>query len=302
MMLKITTLVALLALLPALCAAEKVAITFDDLPLNGSLPAGVTEVDIVKRVLPIFAERKLPPMYGFINARKLESSAAGAEALKLWVAGGQPIGNHTYSHIDLTRNSVEDFTRDAVQNEPALLLLSSSNNWRWFRYPYLHEGDTLEKRQAVRAFLQDRNYQIAQTTLDYEDYLWNSAYARCAEKKDSKAIAWLRSSYLETAAAYLDGNRSMAKTLFGREINHVLLLHLGAYSPEILPPLFDLLKARGFEVVTLEEAQRDPIYKVDPNFVHPQPGTLLEQHMDVKSLPYPPLPQKPREKLAAICM
>ena len=81
-----------------------------------------------------------------------------------------------------------------------------------------------------------------------------------------------------------------------------MLLHLGAYSPEILPPFFDLLKARGFEVVTLEEAQRDPVYKIDPNFVNPQPGTLLEQHMDVKSLPYPPLPQKPREKLAAICM
>ena len=174
------------------------------------------------------------------------------------------------------------------------MLLSSSNNWRWFRYPYFYEGDTLEKRQAVRAFLQDRNYQIAQTTLDYEDYLWNSAYARCAEKKDSKSIAWLRSSYLEPAAAYLDGNRSMAKTVFGRDISHVLLLHLGAYSPEILPPLFDLLKARGFEVVTLEEAQRDPIYKIDPNFVNPQPGTLLEQHMDVKSLPYPPLPQKIR--------
>lgn len=296
------TFAALLALLPALCAAEKVAVTFDDLPLNGGLPAGVTEVDIVKRVLPIFAERKLPSMYGFINARKLESSAAGAEALKLWVAGGQKVGNHTYSHIDLTRNSVDDFTRDAIQNEPALLLLSSSNDWRWFRYPYLHEGDTLEKRQAVRAFLQDRGYQIAQTTLDYEDYLWNSAYARCAEKKDTKAIAWLHSSYLETAAAFLDGNRSMAKTVFGREISHVLLLHLGAYSPEILPPLFDLLKARGFQFVTLEEAQRDPIYQVDPNFVGPQPGTLLEQHMDAKRLPYPPLPTKPRHEVAAICM
>jgi hypothetical protein len=49
-----TMLAALLALVPALCVAEKVAVSFDDLPLNGSLPAGVTEVDIVKQVLPIF--------------------------------------------------------------------------------------------------------------------------------------------------------------------------------------------------------------------------------------------------------
>jgi peptidoglycan/xylan/chitin deacetylase (PgdA/CDA1 family) len=215
---------------------------------------------------------------------------------------GQKVGNHTYSHIDLTQNSVEDFSRDVVQNEPALMLLSSAEDWRWFRYPYLHEGDTIEKRTAVRAFLKDRGYTIAQTTLDYEDYLWNSAYARCSQKQDAKAIAWLRSSYLETAATYLDANRIMAKTVYGREISHVLLLHLGAYSPEILPALFDLLQARGFEFVTLEEAQRDPAYQSDPNFISTNTGTLLEQHFGVKRLKYPPLPAKSRNELAAICM
>jgi peptidoglycan-N-acetylglucosamine deacetylase len=299
---KIVTLAALLALGPALCLAEKVAVTFDDLPVNGSLPAGVTEVDIVERVLPIFSGRKLPPMYGFVNARKLEGNPTGAEALRLWMAGGQRAGNHTYSHIDLTRSSVEEFTRDVAQNEPVLLLLSPGKDWRWFRYPYLHEGDTLDKRGAVRAMLKERRYAIAQTTLDYEDYLWNSAYARCSGKKDAKSIAWLRSSYLETAAAYLDANRSMAKSVYGREISHVLLLHLGAFSPEILPPLFDLLQARGFQFVTLEEAQRDPAYQSDPNLAGENTGTLLEQHMDAKSMAYPPMPQKPREELAAICM
>ena len=299
---KIVTLAALLVLVPVICMAEKVAITFDDLPLNGSLPAGITEVDIVKRVLPIFSARNMPPMYGFINARKLEANPAGAEALRLWMAGGQRAGNHTYSHIDLTRSSAEEFARDVAQNEPALLLLSPSNDWRWFRYPYLHEGDTLDKRGAVRALLKDRRYATAQTTLDYEDYLWNSAYARCSDKKDVNSIAWLRSSYLATAAAYLDAGRSMAKTVYGREISHVLLLHLGAYSPEILPPLFDLLAARGFQFVTLEEAQRDPAYQSDPNFAGPNTGTLLEQHMDARQLAYPPMPPKPHKELAAICM
>ena len=51
-------IVWLLALVPVMCCAEKVALTFDDLPLNGVLQAGVNEVDIVKRVLPIFKARK----------------------------------------------------------------------------------------------------------------------------------------------------------------------------------------------------------------------------------------------------
>ena len=94
--------------------------------------------------------------------------------------------NHTYTHLDFTKNSVEDFQREILRNEPALELLMppeqcKAADWRWFRYPYLHEGDTLEKRRAVRAFLRVNGYRIAQTTIDWEDYLWNSAHARCVD-------------------------------------------------------------------------------------------------------------------------
>jgi peptidoglycan-N-acetylglucosamine deacetylase len=281
--------------------AEKLAITFDDLPLNGSLPRGVTEVDIVKRVLPILKQTQGPPVYGFINADKLEGNPHGAEALKLWVQGGQRVGNHTYSHRDLTRSSVEEFRREILLNEPALQLLSSQDEWRWFRYPYLHEGDTLEKRHAVRQLLGELKYSIAQVTLDHEDYMWNSAYARCLDRNDRKSIEWLRKSYLETAEAYFELQRREAQQVYGREINHVLLLHLGAFSPEILPPLFDLLKRQGFKLVSLEEAQQDPAYGVDPDFAATNTGTLLEQHMDARKLPYGKVPKKPRAELAAIC-
>ena len=281
--------------------AEKLAITFDDLPLNGSLPRGVTEVDIVKRVLPILKQTQGPPVYGFINASKLEGNPKGAEALKLWVQGGQLVGNHTYSHKDLTRSSVEEFRREILLNEPALQLLSGKDEWRWFRYPYLHEGDTLEKRHAVRQLLRELRYSIAQVTLDHEDYMWNSAYARCADKNDRKSIEWLRKSYLETAEAYFELQRAEAQQVYGREINHVLLLHLGAFSPEILPPLFDLLKRKGFKLVSLEKAQQDPAYGLDPDFAATNTGTLLEQHMDARKLVYADVPQKPRKELAAIC-
>jgi len=290
-----------LAVLPTLCLAEKVALTFDDLPVNGQLPSGVNEADIVTKVLPIFTAHEAPPIHGFINASKLEGNPAGARALQLWVAAGHKLANHTYSHMDLSTNTFEAFSREVIQNEPALLLLSPRDDWRWLRYPYLHEGETLEKRNAVRSFLAGRNYRIAQTTLDYEDYLWNTAYARCVDKGDAKATAWLRTSYLETAAGFIDGQREMAKTIYGRPINHVMLLHLGAFSPEILPALFELLKKKGFELTTLEDAQSDRAYESNPEFLHTNTGTLLEQHFDKDKKPYPSMPRKPRKELEAIC-
>ena len=302
-------LAGILCLVGAACGAEpapkvKVALTFDDLPLNGALPAGHKQSELARDTLAVLKEQHVPPSYGFINAEKLERNPDGALALKLWIAAGQQLGNHTYSHIDLAKNSAEAFEREVLRNEPALALAmpeSAKHDWHWLRYPYLHEGDTLEKRRAVRAFLENNGYRIAQTTLEYEDYMWNSAHVRCVEKQDAAAIQWLRESYLATADEWLRAERDAARTVFGRDINHVLLLHLGSFSPYILPDLLALLDRQGYEIVTLEEAQRDPVYNIDPDVAAPYGGTLTQLVMKAKGMKYPSITPKPREKLAKIC-
>jgi len=287
-------------------AAQKLAITLDDLPLNGALPPGVTRVDITRDTLAVLKKRHVPPVYGFINAKKLEGSVDGAEALKLWAAA-EPFGNHTYTHIDLEANTAEAFERDVEQNEPTLELLAKpgsgkpGNDWHWLRYPYLHEGDTVEKRRAVREYLTKRGYKIAQVTLDWEDYMWNSAYARCTAKNDKKSIEWLRTSYLSTASEFLDLGRAQAKLIYGHEINYVLLMHLGAFSSTIMPDALDLLKKKGFKLVTLEEAESDPVYQGDPDIGLHDAGTLLDQMMQLKQIKYPEHTEKPYKELQSVC-
>ena len=284
------------------CLAQGVAITFDDLPLNGELPPGVSRVQITKDVVALLKQRNTPPVFGFVNAKKLEDNADGAEALKVWVAAGQRVGNHTYSHLDLHQNTPEAFERDLSQNEPVLELLSDKADWRWLRYPFLREGDTIEKRRAVRSYLREHNYKIAEVTIDYEDYLWNTAYAHCAANKDKRSMEWLTTNYLSIASDYIDGDRAMAKLVYGHDINHVLLLHLGAFSSAILPQLFDLLQQKGLRPITLEEAESDPAYQTDPDAPTSRfGGSLLEQLMDAKKIPYPKLPPKPYKELTNIC-
>jgi peptidoglycan/xylan/chitin deacetylase (PgdA/CDA1 family) len=290
----------LLAFVP-ISAAQKVAITFDDLPLNGDLPAGVSRVEIVRDTLAVLKRGHVPATYGFVNGKKLEGNADAAEALKLWAAS-EPVGNHTYSHMDLNANLAEAFEREVAENEPVLELVAAKNaNWHWLRYPFLREGDTVEKRRAVRAYLQAHQYRVAQVTLDWEDYAWNSAYARCVGKNDAKSIAWLRSSYLDTASGYLDLGREMAKLVYGHDINHVLLLHLGAFSSTILPDVLDVLQKKGFQPVTLEEAQSDPAYEMDADAGSKYGGTLLEQWMDMKQIKYPAAAEKPLKELQEVC-
>jgi peptidoglycan/xylan/chitin deacetylase (PgdA/CDA1 family) len=283
----------------------KVALTFDDLPINGQIPAGVTITQITRETVAVLKRHRIPPSYGFINANQLEGSPDGAQALKVWVAAGHPVANHTYTHLDLTKNSAEDFQRSVLQNEPALQLLTPANarhDWRWFRYPYLHEGDTLDKRRAVRAFLASSRYRIAQTSLDWEDYIWNSAFARCTDQRDAAAIAWLQESYRTAARDFIRFQRANSRSVFGRDIHHVMLLHLGAFSARILPDLFRILDEEGFDIVTLEEAHRDPAYEFDPDFAEARGGTHIELSMQAKQIPWPAdAPRLPRERLTSIC-
>ncbi len=290
----------LLVVLYGASAAQKLAITFDDLPRNGELPPGVTQAETAKNVVEILKKRHVPPVYGFINAKKLEGSPDGADGLKVWAAA-EPVGNHTYSHMDLEQNTAEAFGREIAEDEPALELLQSKDTWHWFRYPYLHEGDTVEKRRAVRAYLKTHGYRIAQVTLDWEDYLWNTAYARCVAKNETKSMEWLRSSYLSTASVFLDLGREQAKLIYGHEINYVLLMHLGAYSSTILPDALDLLKKKGFKLVTLEEAESDPAYDGDPDMGLHDAGTMLDQWMQVKGIKDPPHDEKPYKELESVC-
>jgi peptidoglycan/xylan/chitin deacetylase (PgdA/CDA1 family) len=294
-------LLALIILGAAVAQAENLAITFDDLPLNGTLAPAMTRAGIVKQVLAVLKKQRVPQVYGFVNAKGLEDTPDGAEALRLWVAGGERVGNHTYSHFDLTNISAAEFLEDLRRNEPVLELLDPGGHWKWLRYPFLREGDTLEKRRAVRAGLQERGYRIAQVTQDYEDYLWNSPFARCAAQHDEASITWLRSTYLEFAERYLDAGRQGARMVFDREIPHVLLLHLGAFSPRILPDLLELLRRKGFNLVTLEQVESDPVYESDPDAGNKYGGSLLEQYYDARHLKYPPAGNKPYKELEAVC-
>ena len=282
----------------------KVALTFDDLPINGMTPSSVSISQMTRDTLAVLKKYRVPPSYGFINARRLENDLDAALALQLWVRAGHPLANHTYSHFNLDRLSPQEFATDILRNEPVLELLmppGGEHDFRWLRYPFLHEGDTLEKRRAVRAFLAEHHYRVAETTLDYEDYAWNSAYARCLDKNDAAAIAGLRASYLSTADEWMRAQRDMSRQLWGRDINHVLLLHQGAFSATILPDLFALLKKQGYEIVTLEEAQSDPVYAEDPDIAMPGGGTLIEHVVAKRGLQWPAITPKPLAQLDATC-
>jgi peptidoglycan-N-acetylglucosamine deacetylase len=292
---------ALACLDPFSQAQKKVALTFDDLPAHGDIPRGLTRVEMARRILAALKAHNIQQAYGFINAGKLEKVPEDKEVLAMWRAAGYPLGNHTYTHMDLAANSVDAFEANVAADEPMLKQLMPGDDWHWFRYPFLREGDTPEKYHAVHQFLAQQGYKVAQVTLDFEDYAWNGPYARCLAKNDTENLKWLEESYLATASAYIDHGEAESKLLFGRDISHVLLLHIGGFETVMLPRLLDLLQQKGFQIVTLQEAESDEAYQVHPESLRVWDGTLLDQLIEARKLQFPPVAEKPLDKLSSLC-
>jgi peptidoglycan/xylan/chitin deacetylase (PgdA/CDA1 family) len=166
--------------------------------------------------------------------------------------------------------------------------LGRNTDWRWFRYPFLSEGDAA-KRPEVRRYLASHGYRIAQVTMDFGDYAWNEPYAHCMAKGDQASVARLEQLYLDAARDNASGLRALSKALYGRDIPYVLLLHIGAFDARMLPRLLALYRELGFRFVTLPEAERDPAYAADVDPSLPAEPVGLVARARAKGLAIPPL-------------
>jgi peptidoglycan/xylan/chitin deacetylase (PgdA/CDA1 family) len=281
----------------AMLPAQKVALTFDDLPYTGALPRNMTRLEIVKDIVKILQDAKAPQVYGFMNGGK-----GDVEDLKAWTAAGFPLANHGYSHLNLAEVSLRQYIRDIKANEPILRsLVPNEDQWHWFRYPYLEEGETLRKKHAVTAYLKANHYRVAEVSLDFEDFLWNAPYARCVARHNAKCLEWLKSTYLTMAADRIELGQKMSQALYGRDIKYIMLLHVGGFETVMLPELLKLLEHKHFKLITLEEAASDPAYQKDPDWPTAHGGDFLTLSMHRRGFEIPKHLRYPRAQLSEIC-
>ena len=279
----------------------KMALTFDDLPAHAPLPSGVTRIEVAGRLLAAFHDAGTGPVWGFVNGVQEEREPDSVGVLSLWRAAGHPLGNHTWSHMNLNDNPVEAWEADLTRNEPLLEKQMAGKDWRWLRYPFLAEGEhTPGKHAQVRKLLKAKGYRIASVTMSFGDYAWNEPYARCVAKGDTAAVAAMEASYLKAAKDALDFSRAMSAKLYGRDIPYVLLMHAGAFDARMMPRLLAMYRDNGVTFVSLEAAERDPFYAADLKTEATDVPTTLENAMKAKGLPIPPI-DLPFAELDKLC-
>lgn len=255
---------------------------------------------VVRSILATLKRENMPPIYGFVNGFRVASYPYQVHILQAWMAAGNALGNHTWSHPEFDKLSVARYEANILRNEPLLRRVSPHSDWHWFRFPYLEEGDTVEKREQLRAWLAQHNYRIAEVSMDFQDYNWNDPYARCAARHDRAAIDSLHASYLASADEAIHVYRQIAQMLYHRDVRYVLLLHVGAFDARMLPELIALFRQRGFAFITLPDAMNDPIYSFDPKVPSPGGNTFNEMVAQYRHVNVPSVTDRSKQ-LDAMC-
>lgn len=277
----------------------EVALTFDDLPwVWENPPEGHANRDLVQDIIRVLAKHQIKGVFAFVNAAKA-SNPGDKEILDVWVKSGHMLGNHTWNHADLNLVSVRDYTAEIDKNDK-FLSLYGDQFIKFFRYPFLHEGQTSEKRLEIRNHLFNSGYRIAQVTVDGGDWQWYGPYARCLAQSNQEKIRWLRESYDSEARENFKAARLMSDFLFKRQIKHIALFHPNAMTAGQLDNVISQWKADGAEFITLQNAVMDPVYDIDPNVVRDEPYLFTNQIRIMRGLANPPEVQSIFRKSAEI--
>jgi peptidoglycan/xylan/chitin deacetylase (PgdA/CDA1 family) len=266
-------------------ATPAIALTFDDIPVHGDLPPGVTREQVMRDIVAALAAARAPAQ-GFVTGAFGQGDADAAAATAVWRRSGLPAGNHTRNHLNLDTLDPAQFVEQVTGNEAAVAATNAPGRpvARWFRYPFLSEGSTPARRDAARAVLAANGYRIAAVTLDFSDWRYAAPYARCMAKHDMAGVATLEQGWLAAVRAGAVTARARMRALTGHDVPLVLLMHVGAFDARMLPRTLALYRQLGFRFVPLAQAQDDPFYASanDPRLPGPSPS--LERLAATKGL------------------
>jgi peptidoglycan-N-acetylglucosamine deacetylase len=273
----------LFASVTAAAQTRQVAITIDDLPRGGDGgPSDLAAIrDMTRKLLQPFRDQSIP-LIGFVNEGRHQLGADGLrEILNIWLDAGAELGNHAYSHPDINNVPLDEVIADIVKGEPITraALAARGKKLEYFRHPYLHTGATLETKQGLQRFLDERGYRVAPVTLDDADYEFAALYTR-PEFRDRVRTEYV--PYMESVIAFFE---QRAVEVVGREIPQILLIHASQMNADLMPDLLAMFKRRGYSFITLRQALADPAYSLPESYVGRGGFSWIHRWSRTKGLP-----------------
>lgn len=253
--LKASVAIAVCIALSSLTQARDIALSFDD-GLNPQQNPRATVIN--QQILKQLDEHKIKSIV-FPSLIKI-GDYQGKQLIENWGNEGHIIGNHSALHQNLNKENISAQAYIQSITDTDTVLNTLPNYQRIYRYPFLKEGNTVEKRDTVYQWLYQNHYKIGGVSIDASDWFYNRKYLDYAKQDDTEKLQRLKQAYighLLDRAEYYD---QLAVQTLQRSPKHVLLLHINQINAAFLTDVIVAFKQTEWTFVSAEQAFQDPIY------------------------------------------
>lgn len=249
---------------------KEIAVTIDDLPLNGPRFELARLQTMTERLLSGI-QRHGVPVVGFVNESLVYvpgETDARVAILKTWFDHGVELGNHTFAHVGFKDTPLAEYEDDFVRGDTITKSIMKSRNQRprFFRHPFLQMGSSKEQEESFEAFIGARGYRIAPITIDIMDWMFRVAYLNARNQNDKAMMTKIVDEYLKFADAKIAFCERVAKELFDRPMKHILLMHANELNADNFDRVVKVFADRGYRFISLDEALQDKVYQFPEHY------------------------------------
>jgi peptidoglycan/xylan/chitin deacetylase (PgdA/CDA1 family) len=249
-------------------APRPLLITVDDLPIAGAAARGdaAARRATTEALLAVLKKHRIRAV-AFVIADHVKTPDDQA-ILQRWLDEGHEIGSHSHTHPSFTALTAEAYLADVAASRAALAawLTPRGRTLRFYRFPYLQEGDTPEKVEAARRALAAGGLRNVPVTLDGSDWSFDRRWADAKAGGDAQAIDDVRQDYLAALRVSVARTEAVADRLLGRPAPQVLLIHANGVGAANWDAMFTWL-ARGHRFAPADEVLADETFRelpIDP--------------------------------------
>lgn len=248
--------------------SQQIALTFDDAPRgDGQLYTGLKRSEILIKKLQQY---QVPQVAFFVTTGHMDD--VGTLRVKMYGQAGHILANHSQSHQHISDIGVAAYIEDIKTAHQSLKDLEGFRPW--FRYPFLDEGKDEEARDQIRNALNDMGYQNGYVTVDNYDYYLEYLYQQALKEHKKIDYDLLKDLYIEHLWESIQFYENIARKTLKRSPKHVLLLHENDLAALFLDDLISFLRGEGWQIISPEEAYKDPIASSLPNVLMNNQGRV----------------------------
>lgn len=248
-----------------------VLITVDDLPIaSGSLHTQQADRERITDGLLAALRKHGIKAVGLVTWEKVRQDS-DFRLLERWLADGHELGNHSYAHLDFAKTAQDPYIVDVEKARAGLtaFLEPRGKHLRFFRFPFLSEGETEAKLVAMREYLARTGQRSLPVTIDNQDWSFEESWVAAVRAGDRMALDEIRGDYQAALRLAFRRHEERGDDLFDRPVPQILLLHANEVGASLWDDLFTWLEQTGHRFATADEVLADPAFSEKCAFVAP---------------------------------